>query len=81
MAGEVVPRGPLSLEEPVVHVRERAEREVPLIGVLAIELEVLDRVRGLEGVDVLEAVAQAESAVAIGAMDERVAEEDDALRR
>jgi hypothetical protein len=81
MAGEVVPRGPLSLEEPGVHVRERAEREIPLIGVVAIELEVLDRVRGLEGVDVLEAVAQAESAVAIGAMDERVAEEDDALRR
>jgi hypothetical protein len=65
MAGEVVPRGPLSLEEPGVHVREGAEREIPLIGVVAIELEVLDRVRGLEGIDVFEAVAQAEGAVVV----------------
>ena len=67
MGDQIVPARDLAVEVAVVRLRERPEREVPLVGVLAIELEL--RVGLLARLDqgrVLEAVAQAERAVVVG---------------
>jgi hypothetical protein len=58
MLDEIVPRRDLAVEEECVDVRERAEREVPGIRVVAVEAELLQLLSALELVGVLEAVAQ-----------------------
>ena len=66
MLGEIRPSGqPLLLEHFRLDVRERAEAEVPFVGVVAAKVEVGVLLRGLGEVRVLEAVAQPECAVVV----------------
>ena len=62
---EVVPRRDLPVEVLRVHVRERAEREVPVVGVVPREAELLELLRALELERVLERVAQPEGPVVV----------------
>src|SRR5262249_12496435 len=63
MFDEVVPRGDLSLKEECVDVGERAEGQVPAVGVVPVESELLQLLSALQLVRILEAVAQAECPV------------------
>ena len=65
MLDEVVPGRNLSVEEEGVDVGERAQRQVPAVGVVPIEAELLELLSALELVGVFEAVAQAKRSVVV----------------
>ena len=63
MRDEVVPRRQLPVEVLGIGVRECAEMQVPLIGIVSIEVKIRKRLRRLQLIRILKSVAQSKSSV------------------
>src|SRR5207247_3201008 len=63
MGNEVIPGRQLPVKVFRVGIRKRAKPQIPLIGVISIELKVCEYIRSLQLIRILETIAQSEGPV------------------